>query len=900
MAILWALCRNPTDLTLPVSSQTPGAISANAFTGWTSPAGTVYTVGAPSSPKKFCEANGDGRIAAKSTALWRDAEVTTYAQSMQVLLRLTATGKAFYFQYSANVTNGLLAIKEVSGINPALPIMNENFPANGAVVREIYEASGTLVAQFGPGGSVVDAGYSTTYASGHEFTFGVVGLRLYVKFKGITIIDLPYTAWTHMEAGQVALAPTSTYGVIDSSVDFRSLEIMQSVRDGLDNPSDFSAPAAPTVNLYDFGARALSDTATIAGGSLDTATVADASQWSVGDYVIFEVGTVAFTVAANGGNTGNGTLKAVFISDTSPSDWQTGVYTAVVQSGATQYRVTAPDTSILGTVDIEDRIDDGAVFQLMQGTVPFIAGDSFTITAVASGETATDTWDGLRAAGRVRTHGVGGVSPNATVTQAQIDANLNPNGYIEGTHVAITTGSDVGKVEYRGASSWGGLDAADVYRNRIVPLAHRARITAVGASTITFTPSAINATTNATVWLDNWYAITEVSDDNDEFYVYDNVTVRFPAGSLAFGETIWKNGGRVGWHFIGEGVGVTEIVKPRGITGNGIVIDHSDDGSISDFTYRDNDNPQGGWGMAVPTANGGNNNPGFPYGIWFDSCEREVLDRVTVMNPMGISIAFGNCTDCRCGPAVYDDEYTMNVVAQYPSLQYRGWRFASEASTNSMVFRAFKIDHAWFYSGFEAFGDTGVLFEHFHVINGMCNSNHSNNCIMQDAIAEVKHNSWYNSSVSIDSSPVIGGNQNQPGSHAGALLINRMRVSSEYFTEDDDLCRLFSIDAGEMIVRGTYVPGVSNGDGLITHPTYIAGNSNNAGAFVVSDGATLDVEGVRIQGSVGASGVKDVITFGSGSVARIVGNVMDNVPSAPPSPGTITASGNLSNAAHGL
>ncbi|WP_449411102.1 hypothetical protein [Methylobacterium komagatae] len=95
------------------------------------------------------------------------------------------------------------------------------------------------------------------------------------------------------------------------------------------------------------------------------------------DAVAFAVaGTVTYTPTI--GNTGNGTITYLTVTAGSPI----GDYTLTL-TGTMQYRFTDPDGYVIGAGVIGQPFSaSGVSLALNAGTVPFVSGDSFTITVL--------------------------------------------------------------------------------------------------------------------------------------------------------------------------------------------------------------------------------------------------------------------------------------------------------------------------------------------------------------------------------------------------------------------------------------------------------------------------------------------------------------------------------------
>lgn len=93
--------------------------------------------------------------------------------------------------------------------------------------------------------------------------------------------------------------------------------------------------------------------------------------------------TAGATVAAAGGNTGNGVLTVdatdPVLTGAQPGDYSVICIAAAVNSGT--FRVTAPDGSVLGDVVVGATFSNLIKFVIADGATDFVVGDTFTITA---------------------------------------------------------------------------------------------------------------------------------------------------------------------------------------------------------------------------------------------------------------------------------------------------------------------------------------------------------------------------------------------------------------------------------------------------------------------------------------------------------------------------------------
>lgn len=892
----------PTDLTLPVTAQTTGNKAAGFFTGWDSGTTNVFNSGGMGGAKALQEINGDGRIAVTSISSWRDCEVTTYGVVLSALLRLTAAGRAIVVNYSINNAGGLLAVYEMTGINPALPISFNS--SNGTVVREIISEAGTLVSKFGPSGSVVNAGYTTSYAPGQTLTVGIVGTRIYVKWGGTLIIDLPYDAWTWMAHGKVALAPSALYGLDNSSVDFLPLA---------STTSDYSNPAAPILRMEDFGLKSIRQNGCSISAGSTTLTVPSTTPWRVGDKGIVETGQVVCTVTPGGGNVGNGTFVTgtPFLSTDDDlgllASWATGNW-LVTFTSATAYTVTRPGGAAGGTGTIDRRYNNGITFQIMDGgtwsldaqdhlvrtgRVQFVAGDTFTIACAASGETAAAAFDGKVSAGRRRTVGVGGVKPSLSVTQAQVNANtmIHPQGTI--AYISDNPSGNINRVVFNGATSYGVLAGIpDYYKRETRPQALQFTVVAIlSPTTLQISTPAVAATANATVWIDSWLAFDRVL--GNRFSYCNNVKVRIPAGDYVLGQ-LGNYIGRTGWQIKGAGMDVTNFYKPRGHD-DGVmnIADWVDGGTeaVCDFTIVGSDHPNGGWSMDPTTYPGEHVNLGVLLAL--NTSFNTSISRVKIINSRGNALNIGTCQDC----------YNIDCVGikTVPSINYSGWYFANSncevvghpcgTINATMIF-------AWLQGGLETFQSVGAPITGFHGTNCVLSTNSSSDYNIASGVFRFTRNSQFGPGFDVGGTQALSVSSNQDHSATfGGVITNCDFLYEGFLNEANDMHSSLSVNLSPppgVIVDGTYNPLVANDGarkGLISRADFIGSDTSHSPAIVVAE-SELTLTNYRILGA--ASGGFAQI-YNQAGIITANNNIRDT---GPVGIGTNNQTGNVTNAAY--
>lgn len=254
----------PTDASIDVAGHATGAVSANAWTGFTSPASTVFTSTnwtSPSTSIKYLKADSSKDFIAKSTGSCRDVEVTTWARRGIVYLRLTDAGKALYFDHNGETANGNLEVGIVTGLTEGVAE-----PKSNGTFTLLYATSNL---------AGVAAGYSVTDTAGDTFTFGVSGFDIYVKFNGTEFAR--FKTIKHWQSGKVGFQSANGYGHRDISVDFKSEAAL------------YSYLPNSLIDLRDFGLKSLSATGTIPSSS-QTLTLVSNPGFAIGDKIIIAVG----------------------------------------------------------------------------------------------------------------------------------------------------------------------------------------------------------------------------------------------------------------------------------------------------------------------------------------------------------------------------------------------------------------------------------------------------------------------------------------------------------------------------------------------------------------------------------------------------------------------------------
>lgn len=101
--------------------------------------------------------------------------------------------------------------------------------------------------------------------------------------------------------------------------------------------------------------------------------------------VLGKILTAGATVAADGGNTGNGVLTVdatdPVLAGAADGDYVVECITAATNGGT--FRVSAPTGEVLGDVAVGDTFADRIKFAIADGATDFAVGDKFTVTAAS-------------------------------------------------------------------------------------------------------------------------------------------------------------------------------------------------------------------------------------------------------------------------------------------------------------------------------------------------------------------------------------------------------------------------------------------------------------------------------------------------------------------------------------
>lgn len=259
-----------TSVSIPVSSLSPGAQAADAFSGWSSPATSVFSRTDYGTTAKYIYSADATKMMATTKGLSRDQEVTFFtAGYSSVYLRWTPGGKAIHFAVNPDYPGYSLAIL--------------NDVAEGAFKNSggLQGVDFTSVARLFTLPDIEDVpGWSNTSTAGHTWTVGVEGFDIYLKYNGVEFYRV--AQFFLLTPGKIALhsnvAP-DTYGFRDVTATHKISKVLH---------SNLSHP--PLIDVRDLGFKSdVETTGNMTAGEY-VVSVASAAGFSVGRRVCIATG----------------------------------------------------------------------------------------------------------------------------------------------------------------------------------------------------------------------------------------------------------------------------------------------------------------------------------------------------------------------------------------------------------------------------------------------------------------------------------------------------------------------------------------------------------------------------------------------------------------------------------
>lgn len=252
---------------IAISGLAVGPQSANSFTGWTSPATTVFQNSSWGVTNgRYLGPLDATRLLARSIASSRDQEANVWMQRGIVYLRLTPAGKAIQLRISPETAS--ITVSVVTGV------IDGNLQDGGL---SGYVGGSTITTTFNVAQVPINSipGYSQSNNSGHYWTIGVSGFDLYLKYN-----DVEYwrtKQFYHLEAGNIAIAAQPNYGFRTISATFRASVAL------------FSNLGSKLYDFRDFGMKTLTAVGSMTAGS-STLTLTSNPGFAIGDRVCIATG----------------------------------------------------------------------------------------------------------------------------------------------------------------------------------------------------------------------------------------------------------------------------------------------------------------------------------------------------------------------------------------------------------------------------------------------------------------------------------------------------------------------------------------------------------------------------------------------------------------------------------
>jgi len=249
-------------VTIPVQATTAGAITANQFTGWTHGAGTVVSRSLYGTTAKYFYTTDSDTVSTQSRAISRDQEITFWASEGRVYLRMTDDGRALRFETKVFAGGG--GPPDGGGWEVRFVIVgNSGYSSD----QQIYQLAEGL-----------PSGVDTGDTAGDQWTFGVEGFDVYVKWNGVE-------QWRSkqlfcIKPGRIGLRSnpnTSEHGFREVSATFKRSAAL------------YSSPEFGICDVRDFGLQTLTAVGSMAAAST-TLTLVSNPGFAIGDKIVVEIG----------------------------------------------------------------------------------------------------------------------------------------------------------------------------------------------------------------------------------------------------------------------------------------------------------------------------------------------------------------------------------------------------------------------------------------------------------------------------------------------------------------------------------------------------------------------------------------------------------------------------------
>lgn len=253
--------------TIDPSATAVGALAANYWTGFDSPAQQIYSIA------------GVKNVGASSAGTWGDTAFVTKAsgrdQEVSFKVAQTYAGMIVYLRYDGESAVKLVVSKGGNTFKADYVRRTTRILQNYGVGTETLVESRLGV---DPGGAVLSTLLGTsTFSVNDVWTFGASGDTFYAKFNGVEFWSARF--WTQAKPGKIAVLQEANddRGYRDVTCTFKPSAVSYSDFDNW------------VLDLRDWGLKDSATTGSMTAGSYDL-VVASAANFSVGDVIVVETG----------------------------------------------------------------------------------------------------------------------------------------------------------------------------------------------------------------------------------------------------------------------------------------------------------------------------------------------------------------------------------------------------------------------------------------------------------------------------------------------------------------------------------------------------------------------------------------------------------------------------------
>lgn len=409
----------------------------------------------------------------------------------------------------------------------------------------------------------------------------------------------------------------------------------------------------------------------------------------------------------------------------------------------------------------------------------------------------------------------------------------------------------------KGKLSWHRFNKNYYLGEKAIPIALRARVTAVSANgrLLTLDKAAVTTSTNAETYFDNAILLNKLSVYYDEegngktkgHPAFKLPVIKLPPGKFAIGESIiWlyhKN-------IIVQGAGkkATILFSPKGTPSASMQFRECINPVAKDFELRGNAKAEGfgftWWDLRnymrneIPSQ--------FDYvgtelvrnrgGIQFLNCENGIGINLKVTDPFTYGL--------QAGVSKNTWFYNCEVELTEGNFAYLGWLVHFYQSTGGGV-KNCTVKSPFLTSGFEAFLSTGVQFIRPVSINGVIAQNNSGDFLLDHPVITITakslpQNNWF----SVDAAVIdINGAMGTSFTHLGGKIINPSIKIEGYIDHYNNVLNGLAIREEAPYIK------VNGGSYTAPHFKKSAGNKYK-GQGVLIEGEGCVVDGFKVSGNL--------------------------------------------------